>query len=155
MNSVELIGRLTADPRVNRFESNYGNSGVVANFSLAVERPRTKDRKTDYIPCVAWGKSAEFVEKYLKKGTKMGIHGMLTQRNFKDKDGNTQTRYEVLCYDFDFCESKYGNAQAAQAPDSAPMDVPAQAPVAPPPIDMTYGQTPSMDVPGLDEVPFT
>lgn len=68
----------------------------VATFSLAVSRPRTKDT-TDWINCVAWRQSAEFMSRYTKKGDMVAVVGMLTTRKYEDKQGNNRVAYEVLC----------------------------------------------------------
>ena len=68
----------------------------MATFTLAVSRPRTKDT-TDWINCVAWRQSAEFLSRYTKKGDLIAVAGMLTARKYEDKDGNKRTAYEVVC----------------------------------------------------------
>ena len=89
MNSVSLIGRLTADPETRYFESGK----VVAKFSIAVNR--TKD-EADFFEIEAWEKTAEVVSQYCKKGSQVGISGSLVQERWKDKTTDTN-RSKVLC----------------------------------------------------------
>ena len=92
MNHVIITGRLGAD-----IELRQTPQGVsVATFSLAVSRLRTKDT-TDWIECVAWRQSAEFLSRYTKKGDLIAVAGMLTVRKYEDKNGNKRTAYEVIC----------------------------------------------------------
>ena len=95
INNVTLVGRLAADPAVKEFEG-----GVkVANFSLAVEKTyKNKDGEKDvnFINIVAWRKTAEIAEKYLKKGSLCGIAGSIETRNYEDSDGVKHYVTEVL-----------------------------------------------------------
>ena len=101
MNSIQLIGRLTAD-----IELRQTTSGVsVCKFTLAVDRPRVKDM-TDFITCVAWRNTAEFMHRYLKKGSKIALNGVLTMRKWDDNEGNSRISYEVVADSVEFCESK-------------------------------------------------
>lgn len=68
----------------------------VATFSLAVSRPRTKDT-TDWINCVAWRQSAEFLNRFTKKGDLIAVAGILTSRKYEDKHGAKRVVYEVVC----------------------------------------------------------
>lgn len=112
MNSIQLIGRLTADVELKQTQSGIS----VCQFNLAVDRPRVKDT-TDFIPCVAWRNTAEFICKYFKKGNKIALNGVLTSRKWEDKDGNNRTAYEVLAESVEFCESK--SASVAEAENEA------------------------------------
>ena len=101
MNNIQLIGRLTADP-----DRRTTQSGItVTSFTLAVDRPHVKET-TDFINCVAWRQTAEFVAQYFTKGRKMGVSGILTTRRYEDKDGNKRTAVEVVVDQVDFCDSK-------------------------------------------------
>ncbi len=92
MNIVTISGRLGADVELRQTQQGVS----VATFSLAVSRPRTKDT-TDWINCVAWRQSAEFMSRYTKKGDMVAVVGMLTTRKYEDKQGNNRVVYEVLC----------------------------------------------------------
>lgn len=105
MNSIILMGRLTKDPVVK------SGSSVYARYTIAVDRKFKKDGEAtaDFIDCVVFGKSAEFAEKYLHKGTKITVRGRLQVNNFKDKDDNWKTSATVIVEEQEFAESK--NAQ--------------------------------------------
>jgi single-strand DNA-binding protein len=102
LNIVILIGRLTADP-----ELRTTNNGVsVTSFSVAVDRAYTKEKQTDFINCVAWRNSAEFISKYFSKGQMIALRGSLQQNNYTDKDGNKRTSYNVVVDSANFCGGK-------------------------------------------------
>jgi single-strand DNA-binding protein len=104
MNSINLIGRLTKDPELKQT-----NSGLaVTSFSLAVDRPHVKDT-TDFINIVAWRKTAEFCCKYLRKGQKVGVTGVLTSRKYQAQDGTERTIFEVVADGVYFCEKASGS----------------------------------------------
>lgn len=113
MNTIILIGRLTRDP-----ETNTAASGTtVARYTLAVDR-RGKDAPTDFIPCVAFNKSADFATKWLHKGTKICVRGELQTGSYTDKDGNKRNTYNVVVSEHDFCERP--NTDQTAAPQTAP-----------------------------------
>lgn len=109
MNKVILAGRLTKDPSVK-----YSGDMCIARFTVACDRRFKKDGQpsADFPSCVAFGKQAEFCEKYAKKGMKFDISGRLTTGSYKDKDGKTVYTTEVTVEDIEFGESK--NAQNTQ-----------------------------------------
>jgi single-strand DNA-binding protein len=86
----------------------------VARFTLAVNR-KGKDKGADFISCVAFGKQAEFIEKYMRKGMKADLSGRITTGSYKDKDGKTVYTTEVTVEDIEFGESK--NAQTETKPE--------------------------------------
>lgn len=107
MNKLLICGRLTRDPEVR-----YGdNQKAVARFSLAVDRKYTRegDPTADFFNCTAFGKQAEFVEKYLTKGVKMIVVGHVQNDNYTNKDGQTVYSVQVIVDELEFAESK--NAQ--------------------------------------------
>jgi len=110
MNKVVLMGRLTRDPEVRYSQGE--NSLAIARYTLAVDRRGQRqnaggDQQTaDFIPCVAFGKSAEFAEKYLHKGTKMVVSGRIQTGSYTNKDGNKVYTTEVIIDDQEFAESK-------------------------------------------------
>lgn len=101
MNSCNFVGRLTANPELKK----TNNDISVCRFTLAVSRPRVKDT-TDFIPCTAWRQSAEYLANYGRKGILVAVSGVLTQRNYEDKDGNKRTSYEVVADALSLCESR-------------------------------------------------
>lgn len=92
MNMVSVSGRMTRDPLV-RVTSNGKN---VANFTVAVKRPNVKET-TDFIDCVAWERTADFIAEYFRKGSWIEISGVLTTRDFELADGTTKKITEVRC----------------------------------------------------------
>ena len=105
MNVICLIGRLTAEPELKTTPN--GNS--VTSFTLAVDRaytPKGEDKKTDFIDCVAWTNTAEFITRYFRKGAKMGVKGELNKRTYTASDGGQRSVYEVKVDNAYFCESK-------------------------------------------------
>lgn len=117
MNSVCLMGRLTGDPELKTTQSGIS----VTSFSVAVDRAyRSKDqeRQTDFINCVAWRQTAEFISRYFRKGQRIALQGSLQSRSYTANDGSKRTVYEVVIDNAFFCESKGGNAGGAPSYDS-------------------------------------
>lgn len=104
MNVVMLMGRLTAEPEITR-----GNS-IFARYTLAVDRRVSKEgeQTADFIRCVTFGKSAEFVEKYLSKGMKIAIDGRIQTGSYTNKDGVKVYTTDVVVNNHYFCESGKG-----------------------------------------------
>lgn len=99
INAVVITGRLTADPIVRK----TGTGMSVANFAIADERQKAKGEakpKVDFIDCVAWGGTADFIEKFALKGAKVAIDGRLQASTFKDRDDRTVKKVEVLVREF-------------------------------------------------------
>lgn len=105
MNKVILMGRLTRDPEVR-----YGgaNNTAVARFSIAVDRrfKRDGDPDADFFNCVSFGKQGEFVEKYLRKGTKVVLDGEIRNNNYTNRDGQMVYSVEIVTNSVEFAESK-------------------------------------------------
>ena len=130
MNRVILMGRLTRDPEVRYSQSGDG-SMAVARYTLAVDRRRSRtgdpnEQTADFISCVAFGKSAEFAEKYLHQGTKLVVSGRIQTGSYTNKDGQRVYTTDVVVDDQEFAESKATNdsnagsyQQASPAPSSA------------------------------------
>ena len=117
MNRIIIKGRLTRDP-----ELKTSNSGLeLCNFCVAVDRRVQKDkqRETDFFQCVAFGKTAAAISKYMKKGREILIEGRM-ESSSADKDGIKVKYWNLLVDNFEFCGSK-GDAPAA-APEAAPAD---------------------------------
>lgn len=108
MNKVVLVGRLTRDPEVR-----YGgaNNTAVARFTLAVDRrfKRENEPNADFINCIAMGKSAEFIEKYFRKGMKVSICGHIQTGSYTNKDGQKVYTIDVFVEEQEFVESKGAN----------------------------------------------
>ena len=95
LNKIFIMGRLTRDPELRHTQSGT----AVASFSLAVDRDfkeQDGSRVTDFIDCVAWRSSAEFVDKYFSKGRMAVVEGRLQIRDWTDKDGNKRRSAEVI-----------------------------------------------------------
>ena len=121
MNKVILMGRLTRDPDVRYSQGD--NPMAIARYTLAVDRRFSKrdnaDGQTaDFIQCVAFGRSGEFAEKYLKKGTKMCVSGRIQTGSYTNKEGVKVYTTEVVVEDQEFAESK--NASGSQGGSFAP-----------------------------------
>ena len=117
MNAICLMGRLTGDPELKTTQSGVS----VTSFSVAVDRVyRSKDqeRQTDFINCVAWRNTAEFISRYFRKGQRIALQGSLQSRKYTANDGSQRTVYEVVVDNAFFCESKGGNAGGAPSYDS-------------------------------------
>ncbi len=110
MNKVILCGRLTKDPDVRY--SQAAEPMAIARYTLAVDRRRGRnsgdqnEQTADFISCVAFGKQGEFVEKYLKKGTKMIVSGRIQTGSYTNKEGVKVYTTEVVVEDQEFAESK-------------------------------------------------
>ena len=103
-NLVVLTGRLTAEPELKTTP----NGVSVTSFSIAVERRyrQGEERQADFINIVAWRSSAEFICKYFKKGSMIGIEGAIQTRKYQDRDGNNRTAFEVVANNVQFVGSK-------------------------------------------------
>jgi single-strand DNA-binding protein len=119
MNKVILMGRMTrdAEARYSQGES----STAVARFSLAVDRRFNKDEQSaDFINCVAFGKTAEFIEKYGKKGTKFVVEGRIQTGSYTDKNGNKVYTTDVVVEQVEFAESKGSSDNNGYVPTDRP-----------------------------------
>ena len=92
MNKFACTGRIVNDPELKITP----NQISVLSFTVAVKRPRTKE-VADFLPCVAWRQNAEFLSKFAHKGDMVGITGMLTSRNWEDREGNKRSSLEIQC----------------------------------------------------------
>lgn len=117
MNKVILIGRLTRDPEIRIMQNEQATA--VARYTLAVDRRYKKqgeEQTADFISCVCFGKSAEFAEKYLKKGTKIAIEGRIQTGSYTNTDGVKVYTTDVVVESQEFAESKQTSGQQAPAP---------------------------------------
>ena len=113
MNKVILMGRLVRDPEVRYSQGE--NATAVARYTLAVDRRfnhNNGEDSTDFIGCVAFGRSAEFAEKYLHKGTKLVVTGRIQTGSYTNKDGVRVYTTDVVVEDQEFAESKNASGQS-------------------------------------------
>lgn len=117
MNSVQLIGRFTADPDIR-----YTDAGLsIARFSIACDRRFKKEGEAtaDFIRCVAFGKTAEFIEKYFQKGTRIGLNGRIQTGSYENQDNQKIYTTDVVVENCEFVESKKSSQeQEGYAPES-------------------------------------
>lgn len=104
MNQSIMMGRLVQDPQIKYIENSKGDEMAVANFRLAVNRKFSEE--TDYFPCSAFGRLAEFAEKYLFKGIKIVVNGRMENNNYTTKDGDKVYGVCLKLDDIEFAESK-------------------------------------------------
>ena len=120
LNHITIMGRLTRDPELRR----TGSGIAVASFTVAVDRDFTDkqsgEKETDFIECVAWKNTAEFVSKHFCKGSMAVISGRLQIRNWTDKEGNKRKTAEVVVDHIYFGEAKKHDAEPPQQSFSAP-----------------------------------
>lgn len=116
LNTVNVMGRLTRDPEIRRTQSGT----AVASFTIACERDFSNngEKETDFIDCVAWKNTADFIGKYFTKGSMIVINGRLQSRSWTDKDGRNRKTVEILANSVYFGESKK-SAETSGRPDSA------------------------------------
>lgn len=129
MNKVILMGRLTRDPEVRYSQGE--NATAIARYTLAVDRRFNRnndDQTADFISCVAFGRSGEFAEKYLHKGTKIAVTGRIQTGSYTNKDGVKVYTTDVVVEDQEFAESKSASQQAGS--DYAPAGRTQSAPMA-------------------------
>ena len=108
MNKVILMGRLTRDPEIRYSQGE--SSTAVARFTLAVDRrfkrEGANEQTADFISCVAFGKTAEFMERYTHQGTKLVVEGRIQTGSYTNKDGNKVYTTDVVVENTEFAESK-------------------------------------------------
>ena len=118
LNSISIMGRLSSDPQLRRTASGK----AVASFSVACERDfknqQTGEKEVDFIECVAWGGTAEMVEKYFHKGQMAVATGRLQLRDWTDKNGQKRRTAEILVNSIYFCGSKESGTQASSGADN-------------------------------------
>ena len=121
INKVILLGRLTRDPEI-RF--GQGENSGVAKYSLAVDRRfrREGEATADFINCVVFGKQVEFVDKYLRQGTKIAVVGRIQTGSYTNKDGVRVYTTDVVVEEQEFAESKASQGNSAQQPQQQSND---------------------------------
>ena len=127
LNHITIMGRLTRDPELRR----TGSGTAVASFTIACDRdiaPQGQDKETDFIDCVAWRNTGEFVSKYFTKGRMIVVSGRLQIRSWNDKDGNRRRTAEVVADNCYFGDSKTdGNHGGYSAPAPSSYGAPANS----------------------------
>lgn len=116
MNKVILMGRLTRDPEIRY--SNGENALAIARFSLAVDRrfKRAGDSAdADFFNCTAFGKQAEFVERYFRQGSRLLLTGRIQNDNYTNREGQKVYGIQIIAEELEFCESKSNSANRAAA----------------------------------------
>ena len=128
MNNVTLMGRLTRDPEVRTAQGD--SSTLIARYTLAVDRRARagQEKQADFISCVAFGKSGEFAEKYLRKGTKIVLTGHIQTGSYTNKDGQKVYTTDVVVDNQEFAESKRTDSTASTDPVTDPVMAPVQMP---------------------------
>lgn len=145
MNTVILMGRMTADPELRRTQTGKD----VMSFSVAVDRGYGDKKQTDFINCVAWESTARFIGQWFPKGRLIALEGSLQTRSYEDKHGNKRTATEVLVRQVHFTGDKGGSGRSVDvyagddiAPPAATYYPPSPAPAPAP----AYEQTGFADV---------
>lgn len=126
INSVVIMGRLTYEPELKATQSGVS----VINFQIACDRnyqSQGQERKADFIDCIAWRQTAEFISRYFHKGSMIAIEGAIQTDNFTDKDGNKRKSVTVVANNVSFCGSKAeggttNNGFSQAAPSYASVD---------------------------------
>ena len=145
LNKIVIMGRLTRDPELRRTQSGT----PVTSFSLAVDRDfksQSGEKETDFIDCVAWRNTAEFVSKYFTKGRLAVAEGLLQLRDWTDRDGNKRRSAEVVVDNVYFADSRRDAGSDYGAPP------PYGAPARPPEASAPGGGAPSYDGSEFSEI---
>lgn len=118
INNVTLMGRLTAAPELKQTPS----GASVTTFCIAVERryqPKDGEKQADFINCVAWRNTAEFITKYFGKGDMIAVVGEIQTRKYKDNNGNPRVAFEVVIDNASFCGGKNSGNSGSEPPANA------------------------------------
>lgn len=118
MNKVIIMGRLARDPEVHYTQGNEPTA--IARYTLAVDRriKREGEQSADFIGVVAFGRAAEFIEKYCHKGVKLLVTGRIQTGSYTNRDGNKVYTTDVIAEDQEFCESKKSTEEEAPKTDA-------------------------------------
>lgn len=117
LNNITIMGRMTRDPELRR----TGSGVAVASFTVAVDRDfgNSGEKETDFIDCVAWRQTGEFVNKYFAKGSMIVVSGRLQIRSWTDKDGNKRRTAEVVADNVYFGDRKNQDTHAGFVPNES------------------------------------
>ena len=112
LNMIAAIGRLTHTPELRTTTSGK----EICSFDVACERSYSANgqRETDFLPCVAWGKTAQFISQYFDKGSMIAVNGSIQTRSYQDKQGSNRTKVEVLANNVSFCGAKAADKPAVR-----------------------------------------
>ena len=113
LNSICLMGRLTADPELKSTQSGVS----VCSFRIAVDRtyqPKGQEKQTDFINIVTWRGTAEFVSRYFRKGQLVAVQGSIQTSQYTDRDGNKRTAFDVVADNVFFAEKKAESGETKQ-----------------------------------------
>lgn len=119
LNNITIQGRLVADPEYRQTQ----NGKDVATFTLAVTRDYDREQ-ADFVSCVAWAGTAQFVSKYFSKGQLAIVSGRLQSRKWEDRNGQKRTSWDVVAEHVYFCESKKGDGYSGGEPEYTPPKAP-------------------------------
>ena len=154
INRVILVGRLTKDVEARKTQSNL----TVASFTIACDRRFSRSQgdqsqqTADFINCVAWRQTAEFLAQYAKKGNLLGVEGRIQTRNYTGTDGKKVYVTEVVCDNVQLLTPKNSSTgYSAPAPTFTPSAEPSYTPD--PVVDDDFSSTPSLDI-SSDDLPF-
>ena len=137
MNKIILIGRLTKDPEVRSTSTGI----TTANFTVAAQRPfknKNGEQEADFLPCVAFRNSADFISKYFKKGSMICVDGRVQTRNYDAQDGTKRYVTEVVVENAEFAGGKNDSSTSS---NNAYVDAPSEAPI---------DEMPEYDIPTSD-----
>ena len=122
INNVTLMGRITAAPELK--QTNNGTS--VTAFCIAIDRrfqQKDGEKQADFINCVAWRNTAEFITKYFGKGDLIAVTGAIQTRKYQDQNGNNRVAVEVVIDNASFCGGKSGGGNTDSAPQLENLDI--------------------------------
>lgn len=117
MNKCYFVGRTTRDIELRYTQA---NNTAIAKFSIATDSGYGDNRKTNFFNMTAWGKTAEALEKYAPKGTKLILECQAVQNQYTDKNGNKVNTVDFTVLNFEFCESKNASQQSESRPQPMP-----------------------------------
>ena len=140
MNSISITGRLTDNPELKTTQSGVS----VCQYRLAVKRPKVKDT-TDFLTVVSWRKGAEYLATYGRKGDMVAVTGLLTARNWEDRDGHKRTAYEVVSDTVELIGGRKEETKTAEPVLNDAITAPAYVPTSGQGVDVMYSD---------EELPF-
>ena len=140
MNTISITGRLTDNPELKTTQSGVS----VCQYRLAVKRPKVKDT-TDFLTVVSWRKGAEYLATYGRKGDMVAVTGVLTARNWEDRDGHKRTAYEVVSDTVELIGGRKEETKTAEPVSNDSITAPAYVPTTGQGVDVMYSD---------EELPF-
>ncbi len=133
MNTISITGRLTDNPELKTTQSGV----YVCQYRLAVKRPKVKDT-TDFLTVVSWRKGAEYLATYGRKGDMVAVRGVLTARNWEDRDGHKRTAYEVVSDTVELIGGRKEDTKTAEPVSNDAITAPAYVPTTGQGVDVLY-----------------